>query len=482
MEVELTFENLFNKLSYYMKSEDLNQVKKAYLFAVQKHLGQKRLSGHEYIEHPIATALFLADKYLDVDTICAALLHDVIEDSDTTKEDIAQMFNPTVALLVDGVTKINKLDFSTKDEQLIANQKKILLSITQDVRIILIKLADRVHNTETLEFQSPKKQRQKAIENFEIYIPLAYHLGLYDVKRKLEDLSFKYTEPEQYAALTEKVNILKENSAEVVFDVLNNVNKVLMEQNLIHNIEARIKSVYTIYKSMLMGKTIEEINDLIAFKVSVEQVRDCYYALGLIHSLYHPIHGQIKDYIAIPKTNLYQSLHTVVFGPLDKTVQFQIRTNEMNAIARAGITYNWSKNKGEIHPMMVQDLKDKYQFFKSIVQLYNYSYNDLDFVGRAKEEILQDSIYVYTYRGEVIELPVGSTPVDFAFRISDYVGTKMEAVVINNIYAPLDTELHNKDMVKIITNPYQEGPKIEWVQSAKTRFARRKIREYHEQR
>lgn len=477
----VTIDNLLAKISIYnTNQQEISMIKKAFNYAFEKHNGQKRLSGSDYIEHPLEVATILATIYADADTICAALLHDVIEDTTSTKEDIASLFNDDIALLVDGATKISKLNFSSKNDRFAANHKKILMAIKQDVRIIIIKLADRLHNTRTLSFQSEQKQREKAIENFEIYIPMAYHLGVYDIKRELEDLSFRYLKPDSYFSLKQQLEEVKQSSSLLVGEMLNDIGSLLIDNNLPHSIVARVKSPYSVYKNMQRGKALDEIHDLIALKIMLKDVRECYYTLGILHSKYHPINSRIKDFIALPKTNLYQSLHTTVFGPHDRLVQCQIRTDEMHRIANGGITYHWLKNKENANINMQHELVEKYQFFQSLMQLYNYSYNDVDFVGRAKEEILNNKIYVYTYKGEIIELPVGSTAVDFAYNISDYVGNKMEAVIINSSYANYDTELHNHDIVKIITNQFSEGPKIEWVNFAKSSLARRKIREFHE--
>lgn len=478
-----TIDNLIARIGMYNPNIlDLFMIKKAYHFAVEKHSGQKRLSGGDYIEHPLAVAFILAGIYADADTICAALLHDVIEDTDVTKEEIEAKFNKTIAALVDGSTKISKMNFSSRDDSIIGNQKKILMAIEQDVRIIIIKLADRLHNTRTMDFQSEGKQKEKSIENFEIYIPMAYHLGIYSIKRELADLSFKYLKPEIFSSIKKDLEDVKRMADSTVKEMLGNLNNTLKSSGIPHSIEARIKSIYNVYKYVMAGKGLDEIHDLIALKVMTQNVKDCYYAMGLIHEQYHPLNGRIKDFIALPKTNLYQSLHTTVFGPNDRLIQCQIRTDEMHKVANSGITYHWFRNGETANMDMQKELKEKYQFFKSLMQLYNYSYNDIDFVVRAKEEILTNKIYVYTYKGEIIELPVGSTAVDFAYKISDNVGNKMEAVIINNSYASFDTELHNHDIVKIIINPYLDGPKMQWTNFAKTSLARRKIREFHEEK
>jgi len=464
--------------------EDKEKIKRAYKLANELHKGQFRQSGEPYIIHPLNVSIILAELNADVDTICAGLLHDVIEDTPITKEEIACMFNQDVATLVDGVTKISKLNFSTKTDAIMANTRKIILGITEDVRIIIIKLADRLHNMRTLQFKSVLKQRENAIETLEIFVPLAYYIGAYRIKSELEDLSLKYIEPGIYEEIKGKQEKVEAESKECLTDMLLKIKGVLEDQNIPNEIKLRIKNIYGIYKSLDYKKVdsykrLEEIHDLHSLKIMVDNIPNCYLTLGNVHSMYHPINDKFKDYISNPKTNMYRSIHTTVFGPEERLVQAQIRTFQMDKVASFGLTTYWNQNGIDVRSVMQEELKTKFQFFRSLVEIDKIFLDNKDFVKQVKKELFTDRVYVYTPKGDIIELPKGSTAIDFAYQIHTHIGNNMVVAVVNDEAVPFNYELKNKDRVKIITtNDLSYGPREDWLNLAKTTRARRKIIEY----
>ena len=477
---KLVFDDLRDKIVTYIKDEqEVNAITKAYLYAFEKHFGQKRLTGEDYINHPLHVAYILTGVYADSVTISAALLHDVLEDCDITKEELTENFGSEVTSLVEGVTKINKLNFTGENEAMIANHRKILVGLSEDVRVIIIKLADRLHNMRTLWVIPEKSQKEKAKETLDILIPIAHRLGMNQIKGELEDLSLRYSKPDIYFSIIEKLNQSKGERDNIVVDMKNKVSEVLTEHNIKHEIKGRAKSVFSIYKKLDKGKKFSDIYDLLALRVYVDNEQDCYQTLGIIHSKYRPIPKRFKDYIAMPKTNMYQSLHTTVFGTDGNLFEIQIRTYDMDKIAEHGIASHWSyKEKGSNKAALQNAMEQKLQFFRSIIELKNDDPTDEEFVNSVKEDIFKNTIYVFTPKGDVIELPSGATPIDFAYKVHSGVGDKMIGAIINSNIVPLDYELQDNDIIKINTNKNSLGPNREWINMAKTSQAKNKIKAF----
>jgi len=472
----VTIDDLITQIRSY-NAEEEEIVTKAYNYACNLHSGQKRASGEDYISHPLNVAYILAQMHADRDTLCAALLHDVLEDTLVSKEDIAREFNPTIADLVDGVTKTYKVSFFSKNSQNIANQKKLIAGIIADVRIIIIKLADRLHNMRTLEFKNEAKQKEKAVETLEIFVPLANNLGTYGIKTELEDLALKYLKPNAYQKIAEQVAEIKNESQECLFEMLETIKYILTSEAIPVTIKLRTKHIYEIYKKLNQNHQLTDIHDLLGLKVLVDSIRECYWSLGLIHHEYNPLNDRFKDYIANPKTNMYQSLHTTVFGPKNHLVQVQIKTTDMDNIATYGLTAYWDINKGEARNVMQEDLGRKFQFYKSLNEMKLLGLDDKAFVDEAKKELFSKNIYVYTSKGDVIELPVGSNVIDFAFRIHTEVGNKMIGALVNGLEVPLTYVLKNNDRVFILTAEVTNTEVNHWLDQAHTSHAKRKIKE-----
>ena len=475
---ELNIQILLELVQKYDK-EELKIIKKAYNYATYLHKEQYRQSGEPYIIHPLNVAYILAEMHADKDTICAGLLHDTLEDTNITKEDIAHEFNQNVANLVDGVTKLSKMNFSSKQDQNYANTRKIITGITEDVRIIIIKLADRLHNMRTLGFKSEFKQKENALETMEIFVPLAYYIGAYRIKSELEDLSLQYLKPEMYKIIQERKLKLEELSKPCLEEMLYKIQKLLNDKNIPNEIKVRTKNIYGIYKRLEEGYKLSDIHDLLALKIMVDEIDNCYKTLGIIHQEYRPINNKFKDYICNHKTNMYRSLHTTVFGPDDRLVQTQIRTFNMDKIASFGLTTYWDIEKGKARDVMQNDLKEKFQFFKSLTEINSMFGDNQQFVNQVKNELFSDKVYVYTTKGEIIELPKGSTPIDFAYKIHTDIGNTMVGVFVNDEYVSVDYILKNKDRVRSITDDLSYGPREEWINKAHTSLAKRKIREFN---
>ena len=458
--------------------EEVEIVKRAYEYAEDLHNGQYRQSGEPYISHPLNVAYILAELHADRDTVCAGLLHDTLEDTKITKEDIAHDFNQDVANLVDGVTKLAKMNFSSKQDQIYANTRKIITGITEDVRIIIIKLADRLHNMRTLNFKSEFKQKENALETMEIFVPLAYYIGAYRIKSELEDLSLQYLKPDMYKRIEEKKLKIEDDSQNCLNDMLTTIEGLLTDKNVPNEIKVRTKNIYGIYKRLNEGHKIADIHDLLSLKIMVDTIANCYQTLGLIHSKYHPINDKFKDYICNPKTNMYQSLHTTVFGEDDRLAQTQTRTLAMDKVASFGLTAYWDVEKGKARDVMQQELKDKFQFFKSLTEINAMFGDNQEFVNQVKSELFSDKLYVYTTKRDIIELPKGSTPIDFAYKIHTDVGNTMVGAFVNDEYVPVDYILQNKDRVRIITDNLFFGPRDDWEGKAHTSYARKKIKEF----
>ena len=473
----ITIDDLLKKISEYNR-EAISDVKKAYDYARHLHNDQVRQSGEPYIIHPLNVAYILSEMHADSDTVCAGLLHDTLEDTNIKKEDIAHDFNQNVANLVDGVTKLSKMNFSSKQDQNYANTRKIIAGITEDVRIIIIKLADRLHNMRTLGFKSEIKQKENALETMEIFVPLAYCIGAYRIKSELEDLSLKYLKPDVYKIIGEKKIKLEETSGDILKEMLYKIETLLNDRNIPNEIKVRTKNIYGIYKRLSEGHKLSDIHDLLALKVMVDEIENCYIGLYLVHSKYKPINDKFKDYICNPKTNMYRSLHTTVFGPDDRLVQTQIRTFDMDKVASFGLTAYWDIEKGNARNIMQEELKQKYQFFKSLIEINSIFGDNQQFVSQVKNELFADKVYVYTTKGNIIELPKGSTVIDYAYKLDTDIGNTMVGAFVNDEYVPVGYVLQNKDRVRIVTNELSYGPREDWLDIAKTSLAKSKIKEF----
>ena len=477
--INLTYDKLIDKLKSYMKKEEIELVDKCYNYVDKLHFGEKRLTGEDYIDHPLNVAYILSETNADLETICAGLLHEVIDDCGVTKDELANQFSYEIAELVDGVTKINNLNFELDSQAAIANQRKIFVGLCEDVRVITIKLADRLHNMRTLWVFPEKKQKEKARETLEILTPIAHRLGMNSFKSELEDLSLRYLKPNVYFDIVDKLNQTKAERDASVNEMKQCVSELLNNNDIKHEIKGRAKSIYSIYKKLDKGKKFSDIYDLLALRVFVNTEQECYKALGIIHSKYKPLPRRFKDYIAMPKTNMYQSLHTTVIGVDGYLFEIQIRTYEMDEIAERGIASHWSyKEQGSNKIATQNGMDQKLQFFRSIIELNNDSTTDEEFVKSIKDDLFDNVIYVFTPKGDVVELPNGSTPIDFAYKVHSGIGDKMVGAIVNNNIVPLDYELKNNDVIKVNTNKNSTGPSREWIDIAKTAQAKNKIRNF----
>lgn len=469
-------EKLINKIEQYNPDMDLDLIIKAYNFAQQAHEGQKRISGDPYINHPAHVAIILADLELDMTTIVAGLLHDVIEDTAFAIQDIEKNFGSEIALLVDGVTKLGKLTYQTKEEEQAENLRKMLVAMARDIRVILIKLADRVHNMRTLGYMPEAKRKEKAKETLEIYAPIAHRLGISRIKWELEDLALRYLDPKGYYELVERVAKKRLEREEYIKEVITELREKLDEMGISGKIEGRPKHFYSIYKKMVyQHKTFEQIFDLTAIRIIVDTIKDCYGVLGTVHAMWKPIPGRFKDYIAMPKPNMYQSLHTTVIGPKGEPLEIQIRTWEMHRIAEYGIAAHW---------MYKENKKDQDEFDKKLTwlrQLMEWQRDMKDareFMEALKIDLFTDEVFVFTPKGEVIDLPNGSTPIDFAYKIHSGVGNSCVGAKVNGKIVPLEYKLKNGDIVEILTSANSPGPSRDWLKIVKSSSARNRIRQW----
>ena len=477
----ITINDLIDKVRSYIHDEkDIDLINRAYDYAYKKHFGVKRISGDDYISHPLNVAYILTDINADASCLAAALLHDTIEDTDSTFKEIRNLFGDEVANLVDGVTKINRIHFSTTTEQMAANQRKILVGLSTDVRVIIIKLADRLHNMRTLYVMPIEKQKKKSKETLEILTPVADRLGINKIKNELEDLSLRYLKSDVYLDIVEKLNAKKTEMDDDVNAMLKEVSILLNEHNIKHEIFGRSKSIYSIYKKLDKGKKFNDIYDILALRVLVDTEQECYLALGLIHSKYRPVPNRFKDYIAMPKNNMYQSLHTTVFGPDGNFFEIQIRTYEMDEVAERGIASHWSyKEHGSVKTIK-DSMEEKLQIFRSIMELNEETDNPLEFIHDIKQDVLtNDAIYVYTPKGDVIELPVGSTPVDFAYKVHSDLGNTLVGAIVNENIEPLNYKLKTGDIIKVNTNKASKGPNKDWLNFVVTNQAKNKIKSFY---
>lgn len=467
---------LVEEISAYLKPRDVEHVREAIEFSRVAHQGQKRQSGDPYISHPIAVARILATLRLDVQAIIAALLHDVVEDTSITAEQVAEKFGKPVAKLVDGLSKLDRIQFETREDAQAENFRKMLMAMARDVRVILIKLADRLHNMRTLESMSHDKCERIARETMEIYAPIANRLGLNDIYRELQDLSFKHLHPNRFAVLSKALMVARGNRREVVGKILDAIRQRLAEANIHADVTGREKNIYSIYKKM-QSKSLAfaEVLDIYGFRVLVDDFASCYVALGVLHGLYNPIPGKFKDYIAIPKVNGYQSLHTTLFGPFSTPIEIQIRTHEMHKIAEAGVASHWLYKSGHVS---ISDLHKKtHQWLQELLESLSQSSDSAEFLEHLKVDLFPDEVYVFTPKGKILSLPRGATAVDFAYSVHTDIGNHCIAVKVNHELVPLRTELRNGDRVEIITAP-QAKPNPAWLGYVSTSKARSQIRHF----
>ena len=478
---EILYDELINCVRKYHPSDDISMIEKAFRIANDAHKGQVRKSGEAYIIHPLCVAIILAELELDKETIVAGLLHDVVEDTVMTDEEIAREFNEEVALLVDGVTKLGQLSYDADKVEIQAeNLRKMFLAMAKDIRVILIKLADRLHNMRTLKYMKPEKQREKARETMDIYAPIAQRLGISKIKTELDDLSLKYLEPEAYYDLVEKIAMRKGARDEYVQKLVEEVKNHIEDAGIEATIDGRSKHFFSIYKKMVnQGKTIDQIYDLFAIRILVNDVKDCYAALGVIHEMYKPIPGRFKDYIAMPKPNMYQSLHTTLIGPDGRPFEIQIRTYEMHRTAEYGIAAHW-KYKEAANGNAVGGEEEKLSWLRQILEWQRDMSDNREFMSLLKSDLdlFSDTVFCFTPSGDVKNLPNGSTPIDFAYSVHSAVGNKMIGAKVNGKLVPIDYKIQNGDRIEIITSQNSRGPSRDWLNIVKSTQAKNKINQW----
>lgn len=475
-----TGEQVVDMTRDYMSKEDVAVVEKAYHFAEQAHKEQVRKSGEPYIVHPIQVAATLAKLHMDPYTVSAGFLHDVVEDTPYTLEDLEKEFGPTIAAIVDGVTKLGKIKYKSHEEQLAENHRKMLLAMAQDLRVILVKLADRLHNMRTLNFLRPDKQQRIANETMEIYAPLADRLGMSRIKWELEDRSLRYLNPTQYYRIVHLMNTKREEREAFVQGMIQDVRQEVEKLGIEADIYGRPKHIYSIYRKMVdQKKSFDEIYDLTAIRVIVDSIKDCYAVLGAIHTRWTPMPRRFKDYIAMPKANMYQSLHTTVIGPEGKPIEFQIRTHEMHQVAEFGVAAHWAYKEGNTDKATkMTETERQLDWFREIIEFQKESTDASDFMESVKGDIFKDKVYVFTPKGEVQELPQGSCPIDFAYHIHTEIGNHAVGAKINGKMVPLNYKLKNGDLVEILTSKQSDGPSRDWLQFVATSRARHKIKHF----
>ena len=482
---ESLYQELIASVKKYHPSTDISLIEKAYKTADTAHKGQVRKSGEAYIIHPLCVAIILAELELDKETIVAGLLHDVVEDTVMTVEEIASEFSEEIALLVDGVTKLGQLSYDAdKVEVQAENLRKMFLAMAKDIRVILIKLADRLHNMRTLKYMTPEKQKEKARETMDIYAPIAQRLGISKIKIELDDLSLKYLEPEAYYDLVEKVALRKSVRDDYVQSLVKEVSKHIENAGIKAQIDGRAKHFFSIYKKMVnQHKTLDQIYDLFAIRIIVDNVKDCYAALGVIHEMYKPIPGRFKDYIAMPKPNMYQSLHTTLIGPTGQPFEIQIRTFEMHRTAEYGIAAHWKYKEAANNGGTVATTKseeEKLSWLRQILEWQKDMSDNKEFMSLLKSDLnlFSDTVFCFTPSGDVKNLPTGSTPVDFAYSIHSAVGNKMIGAKVNGKLVPIDYEIQNGDRIEIITSQNSKGPSRDWLNIVKSTQAKNKINQW----
>ena len=480
---EVLYKELINSVLKYHPSTDISMIEKAYKVASEAHEGQKRKSGEPYIIHPLCVAIILADLELDKETIVAGLLHDAVEDTWMTYEEVEKEFGSEVALLVDGVTKLGQLSYSAdKVEVQAENLRKMFLAMAKDIRVILIKLADRLHNMRTLQYMRPEKQQEKARETMDIYAPIAMRLGISKIKVELDDLSLKYLKPDVYYDLVHKVALRKSEREQFVGAIVKEVKKHMDDANIKAQVDGRVKHFFSIYKKMVnQDKTIDQIYDLFAVRILVDTVKDCYAALGVSHEMYKPIPGRFKDYIAMPKPNMYQSLHTTLIGPNGQPFEIQIRTYEMHRTAEYGIAAHWKyKESSDGKAPVGKSEEEKLNWLRQILEWQRDMSDNKEFMSLLKNDLdlFADSVYCFTPQGDVKTLPSGSTPVDFAYSVHSAVGNKMVGARVNGKLVPIEYEIKNGDRIEIITSQNSQGPSRDWLKLVKSTQAKNKINQW----
>ena len=469
-------EDLIKIIEKYMTKDEVAFVMKAYEYAKLMHKDQKRKSGEPYIIHPVNVAIILADLDMDVETIVSALLHDVVEDTPATYDDIKEMFSEDVAKIVDGVTKLNKLNYKSSKAFQAENLRKMILAMNNDIRVIIVKLADRLHNLRTLEYMNEEKRKQKAQETIEIYAPLAGRLGIFKIKWELEDLSLRYLDPEGYYDLVEKINKKRSEREKEINDIIKKISAELDKQELHYDISGRPKNFYSIYKKMKgKSKSFESIYDLIAVRILVDTVKDCYAVLGIVHSMWKPLPGRFKDYIAMPKPNMYQSLHTTVISDTGEIFEIQIRTYEMHEVAEYGIAAHWKYKGGKTQG---KDVDSKLDWLRQLLEWQKDLKDPKEFIDTLKIDFFDDEVFVFTPNGDAVDLPEGSTPVDFAYRVHTGVGNTCVGAKVDSRIVPLNYKLKNGNIVEVITQKSSSGPSRDWLKFVKSPRARQKIKQW----
>ena len=479
---EVLYQDLVKTIHKYHPSDDISMIEKAYKVAAEAHKDQKRKSGEPYIIHPLCVAIILADLEMDKETIAAGLLHDVVEDTVMTLDELTKEFGPEVAFLVDGVTKLTQLNWDKDKVEIQAeNLRKMFLAMAKDIRVIIVKLADRLHNMRTGQYWKPEKQKEKARETMEIYAPIADRLGISKIKIELDDLSLKFLKPEVYYDLVEKVDLRKDAREAFVQSIVDEVKAHLDEAGIEATVGGRVKHFFSIYKKMLkQNKTLDQIYDLFAVRIMVDTVKDCYAALGVIHEMYKPIPGRFKDYIAMPKQNMYQSLHTTLIGSTGQPFEIQIRTYEMHRTAEYGIAAHWKYKESGSGQIAAGKEEEKLSWLRQILEWQRDTDDSKEFLSMVKGDLdlFSDSVYCFTPSGDVKTLPSGSTPIDFAYSIHSAVGNKMVGARVNGKLVPIEYQIQNGDRIEIITSQNSKGPSRDWLKLVRSTQVKNKINQW----